>query len=41
MKPYKFKVIKDIMIQEFKKKVQNFKICTETILLVSNLMTFS
>jgi len=41
MKPYQYKVIKDIMIQKFKKKVQNFKICAETVLLVSTFMAFS
>jgi len=41
MKPYQSKVIKDIMIQKFKKKVQNFKICTETVLLVSTFITFA
>jgi len=34
-------IIKDTMIQKFKKKVQNFIIYKETVLLVSTFMTCS
>lgn len=41
MKPCQSKVIQDTMIQKFKKKVQDFRTCAETILLFSTLVTFS